>query len=321
MDEKIGVIFDTNSYRNFVKDCEIDQVSEAVRKLREKENEAGIKVYSSIIVGLELLGSLVEQDDGPNFKDCLKGIIALGIHCFDEEKKDLRIIPDARLLITGSFFPDSHKKKELVLRVRKVGGVICDIKNNYEDAIKTHKSKGTFSTIKKDLISERNKFLDKIKFLLNYIKEGIKKNSNENENDIKRKTLNYINSDNFKESISLGIISSIQNNQKKENEIYKKAKILREKFLLSVEFFRYILYKIIKNNIDLNSNRTIEERANWIWDYNISFHISDETIDDRKIIIITSDKDMIDIFKNNSFGDRIMNLEEYRRFINIKCYN
>ncbi len=333
MDKKIGVVFDTNAYRNFVRDLKIGQVPEAVQKLREKENKAGIKAYSSVIVALELLGHLGEN--GHNFDECSKGILALGMHCFDEEKNDLRIIPDARAHIIGVLFPNSTKKEELELRIRRIGGVIADIRKCSEEAIKTHKLKGTFKDVENYINTIEKDFLRLIKLFLfiskrhkvvnNYNsieKIGLIKISPKKSNRcLKIKQLNFFNDKNIEILFSyytIKYLSEYLNQKNNENEIMKKAVDLTSNFRLSFGFLKYMLIKIVENDIDIKSKKTKQKRANWVWDYNISFHISNRTLDDRKSIIITSDEDMTAILRKNSYADRVMNLEEYYKSIKYK---
>ncbi len=334
MDEKIGVVFDTNAYRNFVRDLEIDQVSEAVQKLRQKENEAGVKTYGSVIVGLELLAHLVEGDC--NFDECIKAIIALGTHCVDKES-GWRIIPDARLHVIGIYFKDSPEKEELESKALNIGGVISDVGKNHEDNIENHRLRGTFKNIKNYIDIAEKDFLKTIKYLLffsktfdiidncSYINKSqrdlIKNELKKSNSYLKEKQLKFFNGKEFETLSSYCIIKYLSEhlNQKNNgNEIIRKSRSVVDEFPLFFGFLKSMLIKIVEDNVDIKSKKTKQKRANWIWDYNISFHISDKTLDGRKSIIITSDKDMTDILRKNSYEDRVMSLKEYFEFVKYK---
>ena len=82
---KYAVVFDTNSYREFVRGKK-DIISD-IEKLKELEAKKNIQAYSHIIVGMEMLANLVEGEDGVNYNDCLNGIRAMSNHCYDGTAK------------------------------------------------------------------------------------------------------------------------------------------------------------------------------------------------------------------------------------------
>ncbi|MCP9762305.1 hypothetical protein [Lacihabitans soyangensis] len=99
-----AVIFDTNSYRNFVIGKSTNTVLTDIQALREKEREKNIIAFGSQVVGMEMLANLAEGPTGFNYTDCLNGVIAMAHHCFDYSDVAPRIIPHPYLHITRPFF-------------------------------------------------------------------------------------------------------------------------------------------------------------------------------------------------------------------------
>lgn len=314
---KYAVIFDTNSYRKFVSNKNKEEIISGIEEIIELEDSKDIVQFASVIVGMEMLANLAEGEEGFNFKDCLNGVIAMTTHCQEKDNETLRIFPNAALHILKSYF--NFIPKDLKDRNMNLGGVLNDIKKDPENSIKHHTERNTFEDIKNYVNNEEVIFSNQITTLLEEIKsEFIKKHPNIANKQLRAKLLDYIENGSFEPLMALGLIFSIASKYQlnlPQEEGIKRAFSLNIEFPLSVGFFRWIAYKIVDDNIDMNSKTSKEKRWNWVWDYHVSFALNNSTINDREVIVVTSDKDLTEIIKDFGYENKVLTLEEYLKFL------
>jgi len=136
----------------------------------------------------------------------------------------------------------------------------------------------------------------------------------------KKKLIEHFKSDSYSQNLSLKLIDIVGEQLEiklDEEEAKKRAYFLRKQLPLSVGFFQWILTTIIEKNIDMTSHNSKAKRWNWIWDYQISFLISESNINDGRMILVTSDKEVKDILNQYNLGDKVMDITEYLNFLNI----
>lgn len=59
------------------------------------------------------------------------------------------------------------------------------------------------------------------------------------------------------------------------------------------------------------SKTSQKKRWNWIWDYQVTFLISDLSVHGKMPFVVTADEDIHEVLRNNGYGDRVMKLPEY----------
>ena len=316
IDKKFAVVFDTNSYRQFVSGKSLEEVLTETTQLRADEARKNIQSYGAVIVSLELLSHLVENENGFNYKDCLNGILAMGNHCFDDNHKEPRIIPHPYLHITRSFF--DTVPTEMAQRVKNIGGVVNDLKIDYEKAIPFHKSKGTFKDIMDYLTLEEQKFSSEIMYPIEGAKQEIlKQHPKIAPKDLRDKLLDFIDKK-FEPFHAIAIIyavSIVLEKRLTEKELFEKALAMNLEFPLSVGFYRWVSYKIVADTIDMQSKASKEKRWNWIWDYQVSFLMSENTLDNREVIIVTSDNDVTKMLNDFGYNNKVLTIYEYLEYL------
>lgn len=314
---KYAVIFDTNSYRKLVSNKTKGEITAEIEEIIKLEESKDIVPFASVIVGMEMLANLTEGEEGFNFKDCLNGVIAMATHCQEKDNETLRIFPNAALHILKSYF--NFIPEDLKDRNMNLGGVINDIKKDPERSIKIHNERNTFEDIKNYVNNEEVIFSNQITTLLEEIRsEFIKKHPNIANKHLRAKLLDYIENGSFEPLMALGLIFSIASKYQlnlPQEESIRRAFSLNMEFPLSVGFFRWIAYKIIDDNIDMSSRTSKEKRWNWVWDYHVSFALNNSTINDREVIVVTSDKDLTEIIKDFGYENKVLTLEEYLKFL------
>ncbi len=314
---KYAVIFDTNSYRKLVLNKSAETIKTEIEEIIKLEESKEIISYASVIVGMEMLANLTEEEEGFNFKDCLNGVIAMALHCQEKDNETLRIFPQAALHILKSYF--NLIPQELENRTKNLGGVINDIKKNPTESIKVHKERNTFEDIKKYVDNEEVMFSNQITILLQEIKnEFLIKHPNIANKHLRAKQLEYIENGSFEPLMALAIIFSIASKYQlnlPQEESIKRAFSLNMEFPMSVGFFRWIAYKIVDDNIDMFSKTSKQKRWNWVWDYHVSFALNNSTINNREVIVVTSDGDLTEMIKDFGYENNVFTLEEYLVFL------
>jgi len=311
MKNGFAVLFDTNSYRQLVNNKSNAQVLDEVRRIRTLEAAKNIKAYGVAIVGMEMLSHLVEDENSFNYKDCLNGVVAMANHCFDDGSFEPRIIPHPYLHICNYYFGQVPVSVEN--RVKALGGVINDFKKNAEAAVMFHSSI-TFENINKYLEKEELLFSTQIIQLVDGAKkEIIKAFPNIQKKQLREKHLKFI-EEKFEPFIAMAIISAAAqtlNVPLSNGECMQKAFSMNLEFPLSVGFYRWISDKIVRDNIDMESKTSKGSRWNWTWDSHVAFLISQNTLEDREIILVTSDGDIINMLNDFGYSNRVLTIQQY----------
>lgn len=316
-DKKFAVVFDTNSYRQFVTGKATEEVLKAVNELKEAEAKKNIQAYGIMVVGMEMLGNLSESESGFNYQDCLNGVFAMSNHCFDDTHKAPRIIPQPYLHLTRSFF--GVVPTEIEERAKNMGGVVNDFKNDYKQAIEHHKKTATFDKIKNYIDQEETKFSTDIIDLIDGARQEIlRKHPRIAPKQLRTKLLDYIENGPFEPFIALVIIYAVATTlqiQLPKDEGIKRALSMHLEFPLSVGFYKWICSKIVSDNIDMQSKTSREKRWNWQWDYQVSFLISSHTLDNREVILVTSDGDIIEMLNDFGYQNKVLTITQYLYYL------
>jgi len=240
MTKKLAVVFDTNSYRQFVVGKTTEQVIADIADLKIAESKKSIIPFGIMVVGMEMLANLSEGEDGFNYKDCLNGVVAMGHHCFDENLKAPRIVPQPYLHLTRSFF--GIVPAEIEFRAKNMGGVVDDFRINLAKAVDHHKTKGTFEQIKEYVNKEEIKFSTDIVDLINGARQEIlRKHPKIAPKQLRTKLLDYIENGPFEPFVALAIIYAVSITlqlQLPKEEGIKRAMSMHLEFPLSVGFYK-----------------------------------------------------------------------------------
>lgn len=317
MADKFAVVFDTNSYRQFVTGKTTTQVLQDVADMKVAEAKKSIQAYGIMVVGMEMLANLSEGEGGFNYTDCLNGAIAMGNHCLDDNLKRPRIIPQPYLHLTRSFF--GTVPTEIETRAKNMAGVVDDLRIDVTKAIEHHKKAGTFDQIKDYINKEEAKFSTDIVDLIDGARQEIlRKHPKIAPKQLRTKLLDYIENGPFEPFVALAIIYAVSITlqiQLPKDESIKRAMSMHLEFPLSVGFYKWICSKIVYDNIDMQSKTSKEKRWNWQWDYQVSFLISPHTLDNREVILVTSDGDMTDMLKDFGYQNKVLTITEYLNFL------
>lgn len=310
-----AAIFDTNSYRLLCSGKNEPEIIAMIDELRKAEAANNIIGAGLVITGIELLGSLVEGEGGPNYADCLSGITAMAHHIYHEESDQPIIIPHPYLHILRSFF--GTIPEHLVLQVKNVGGVIYDFKQSVTNALLGHKIPNTFSLIKSWVKTSEEDWVKQIEDLITGMKANAAQAYPRADSDaLRTKTLESILGDEFEIQVAAAIIITASLALKKDmtrEELIIFCEALLKNYPLCVGFTKWVCYEICTKNIDMRSKKSMRKRWNWIWDYQVTFVISDVTLNGRVPFIVTADDGIREVLELYGYRSRVMTLPEYKQ--------
>ena len=317
-ENKFIVVFDTNSYRNLVKGKSSTDISSIIQEIKIAESRKNIIVYGSIIVGMEMLGNIVEGEGGNNYNECLNGVIAMGYHCYNQTLNSPRIIAHSYLHIAKSMF--GIEPIDIVNRVQDLTQVIYDFKNDYEKAIIYHNQNSTFNIIKEYIKIEETNFSSDIIDLISFVKKEILiKYPKISSKHLHNKMLDYIKNGLYGPAIVVKFINKVANTlniQLSIDESIQKAISMNIEFPIFMDFYRWISYKIVQDNIDMLSKKSKKKKWNWLWDYEVTFAISNTKLDNREVILVTSEDDIPKMLKDFGYNNKVIDINQYIDFIN-----
>jgi len=317
--EKYAVVFDTNSYRNLIRETEIGDIESTIAQIKEKEARKSIMAKATPVVASEMLANLAGPGKSPHYDECLKGLIAMANHCCDETENIMHIIPLPYLHLTINFFEVSPPHAELL--TKNMAGVIGDFKIDYLKAVEGHQLKGTFAKYRDYIDGEEQGWIKEVESFVELSRhEALKSNPSIGGKDLRDKMLEFIDSGLFVPRISMAIIFSLARSLQikiTEHEHATKGWILPQMFPLSVAFYQWICRRIVMDNIDLRNKKSQQTRWNLRWDYEVSFLMNDHLLNGRIVLLVTSDKDMTRMLQKYGYGVRVLTLESYLGFLDF----
>lgn len=318
--EKFAVVFDTNSYRNLIRGTSIDDIEARIEQLKIKEARKNIIAKATPVVATEMLANLAGPAKSPHYDECLKGLIAMANHCWEETEKTIHIIPLSYMHLAINFFEVSPPCVELI--TKNIAGVIGDFKIDFLKAIEGHELTGTFSKYRVYVDDEESRWISEVESYVELSsREVLKSNPSINGKELRDRMLEFIDSGLFVPRISMAIIFSLARSLQIKmtgHEHATKGGILSQIFPLSVAFYQWICRKIVIDNIDLRTKKSRGTRWNWRWDYEVSFLMNDHVLNGRIVLLVTSDKDMTRMLRKYGYGVRVLTLEGYLGFLDFR---
>jgi hypothetical protein len=317
--EKYAVVFDTNSYRNLIRETGIEDIETTIAQIKEKEARKNIMATATPVVASEMLANLAGPGKSPHHDECLKGLIAMANHCCEMADNIMHIIPLPYLHITINFFESSPPYAELI--TKNMAGVIGDFKEDYVKAVEGHQLKETFTKLKNYIDGEEQRWIREVESFVELARrEALRSNPSIKPKDLRNKMLEFIDSGLFVPKISMAIIFSIAKSLQIKmtgDEHVMNGYILPHMFPLSVAFYQWICRRVVIDNIDLRNKKSRQTRWNWRWDYEVSFLMNDHLLNGRIVLLVTSDKDMTRMLQKYGYGARVLTLETYLGFLDF----
>lgn len=330
-EEKLAVIFDTNAYRSLAHNRSVEQVLNSIAGFRQAEVKKDIQAFGAIITGMELLAHLAEGEGDKSYATCLSALVGMAHHCFDENINDIRITPMPSYHFARIYFslPDQVDRD-----VKNMGGVIRDFKVDFEKALKFHAANSAFKDIddwingKEELFA--NGVIKQIEGLAVEVQaqhkkrqmEAINSGSGKQIEDLTQEELEQEQLKFLKEAfppyyalVTIGALGKVLGIDIPPEQEKDRADSLLLNFPTHIGFNQWVFETVIKKKIDMQSLRSQSERWNWLWDSWIAFLVSNSTLSGRKVILVTSDRAIVEVLGRCGFSDRVYSLDDYRKFL------
>ena len=316
MNNKVSVFFDTNSYRKLVLNKNADELTELLRLIKSSEQKKFVEPISTLTVNLELTANLVEGAEGANYQNCLRGIQFLTQHCYDSNLNRIRIaaLPFIQIsaMIFGALPIDFEKDSKNISRKFENFMFFYEVPNMSESFYRWIKS--TLKRQEREFANSLTGWVKAAKFGSEQIYPNMDVKSR------KRKIIEYFRSDEYAQKLSVNSVKIVGEKlgiELDEEEYQKRGYFLKSTLPVASSFFQWVIGEVIERNIDLDSKKSRSKRWNWIWDYQIAFLISESTISDGETLLVTSDKEIIEILSRSGLDTKVMKIEEYLDFFKI----
>lgn len=310
-------LFDTNFYRTFVSGKSAETVVKDIKTLKQLEAAKNIKAIAVTVTALELVGSLVEGEEGFNYSECYGGIIAMAHHCTDDQDVGPNIIPPPFLLLAKSFF--DMEPADFILKVKSIGGVINDFYKDPEEAVSGHKKSGTFESVKTWLNVQEEEFVDLVLKMVNDVRQYVKqKHPSADAKKLRSEELKFVKTEGYEAILAYSILVGTAQNLNvslPNDEFQFRANELVKEVPVAVGFFKWVVKEIIEKNIDMHSKKSRKKRWNWVWDYQVSIVISHTTLNGLKSYLVTSDEGIAELLAELGLANRVMNAADYLSFV------
>lgn len=279
-----------------------DEAIASINEIRRKEALQNISCYVSPIVWLELFCHLGDSND-KSFDNCFCALIASYFHCVEDDKNGrYRLIADGEALLAGSLFDYSDPVTTNLYQ--GFGRLIYEIYHN-PDWKNDEKYSNYFKTVKIATDKDEMNFLNAFREIAtNY---AIKK-------DRRKKIVSLLKSGQLLNAIAAyQVLKALDIAKKNENELTqvelsKHTEFVKNYFPAALHLGIQIMNKLIGNpNFDITKNN----RANWVWDFQLLFYISKFNAN----ILITDDRAMLDAAKAAGLKDKAMKFADYKSYL------
>lgn len=311
------IILDTNAYRYFasMKKNDVKKSLNLIGKINSIEQRKEITSFISHFVAMELLSHLSDPND-PHFEQCRAAATCIYEHNIIKSLNSIRFIADPTAHLTLILYNmESPSTADFTNRINELLHIVYQ-----------NKSSTSFSEIEADL-KDLKKFIDeKEKEFINDMWNSVIKTVdpkatkwdtiNKNKK-LRKKVIKHLRSESSKKIIARTLIFRAMialNKTEPPEKIEEKIQILMDNFRVQIEFYNQILEKILVHGTNVKKR----SRRNWIWDLQIAFNVGEHhTIKDKKVYLITRDKEIISASKSSQLDKFILTPEKYLEILGV----
>lgn len=319
--ERFGIVFDTNVYREMTFGKTIGAAKSYFRALRDKEAELGYQAFAHPLVMLELLANLADPKK-PNYEYQKSAVSALSEHCFLRNDLDRRIaiIADGESQLCESLYRCHPEEYEMGMEnLARLCKQVCESEDNNLLA----NFRPIFMKLADAVAVKEQHFVEDMR---QFVVKALDPNAtdwNPLKGDIlrRRKILEYVNSDYYLKLMAMCQVfkaQSLLGIQESNKEVANKADFVIKLFKAPLKLYLEILNRIIATGCNVEKPK----RRNWIWDIQIAFCVGrGHLADNRRIILVTRDKDIVAAAKAAGCSELVMTIQEYLNVLDKICKN
>lgn len=311
---KFSVVFDTNAYREFTYDENLNSIKNKVLNLIKDERGKGIQAFSNPFVMLELASHIADVNDNA-YENCKLSVIALAQHAaIQNDGEQIAILADSESQLCKFLFneqPLHHSNvTEILSQMYKTLSQFSS-----EDEIDTNivRNRENLMRIKLFMDKAEKRFINE---MMDYVVLGFNPKADnweplKHDESLRKRALNFLNSQNSLQLLAQSQVKktcSILNKQIDDSELDNMTSSVLEKFEVPLQIYNEILKRIVISGCDL----TKKNRSNWIWDMQIAFVIgASHRVNNCPVRLVTSDKDIINAAKNTNCSNVVYSLQRY----------
>ncbi|WP_263785309.1 hypothetical protein [Salinibacter grassmerensis] len=311
-----ALVFDSNVYRNLFRELDFEEARDLGTKLSKKQSEQGDTSYAQLYVVCELLSHLADTSD-PAFGDCRHAILGLWNHCLQESKEMMRFIPDPELQFAKEFYGEIDDQYGALYNNVMY---LCKEVNERGESDELTDIRGNLSEVSRAIeMSEANFVDDVLRQVVNHTDPNA---SNwqifEDDEEAKSEILSFLNSEDS--DVIIGISNALRFRdaagvgEESPDEIRAKGKYLAENYKVPMKMYKEILKRIVETGCDL----TKKNRANWLWDMQISFFLGPNNhVQGEHLVLVTDDGDILDAADEAGASNYVMELSHYRSSVGV----
>ncbi|MEO8255225.1 MAG: hypothetical protein ABI554_12665 [Flavobacterium sp.] len=315
------VIFDTNAYRYLVTNKTNKGIDALIKKVNHREKQNGIESLLNPIVAKELLAHIANKKDSSYLK-CLKAIKALYYH--SGNNSDYSMIPTPELLISKSFFNKIINRR--VETNKAFGQMVYHFAKKPNKYVET-KFQHKLNLNAKDVKDVEQGFAEEMENFLAVIDPN-RNGWNVFENDPigRKKALEGVRKEETSIAIALGYLFITRGLLVEEGQLEAKSQdeLMIELLPMAKEFIKIfpepiaLQKSVFENMITSDFNLFEKNRSNFIWDIQMMFYVGQNSVQNSKIIFVTSDKAMIKSALGTNPNNTILNFDEYMEYLGLK---
>ncbi|UCE38914.1 MAG: hypothetical protein JSW00_06740 [Thermoplasmata archaeon] len=237
------------------------------------------------------------------------------LHSKFQESDDFRILADAESLLAKSLF--NYENIALIQRMNQLAKLAYQIFVNPEEN-NVNKFRSDFESISNYVNSVRRQFIyDILNFVILNLNPSAKDWNPLKDDDKKRRDfLNYLNSGNaISDLAKMQVIKAcaVAKIDPRKVDIKKRSEFVKKYFSAPLYLYIEILKKIAMSGCNLLNPK--ERRWNWVWDMQILFSATISTLNNKKVLLITTDSEMLKAAENACLSNNVIRLKEYLELI------
>lgn len=305
------VIFDTNVYRNLTFGKDFDSCIKSIEEIKQLEKSKHIDAYMTPVVLLELFAHMANIND-PSYINCKNAAAISYLHSKVEIGSEYRLLADSESLLAKAMF--NYEIPGIKEKWNYLGGYAYNIyKNPDEKHIDSFRA--NFQPLANFVDIVENTFITDF---FRYVVLGTNPSATDwsgikNDDQIRKDFLKLLNSQQSLYDLAKAQVfkaCTIANiDPTTINDIDNRAAEILRIFPAPIYLYREIMKRIAMSGCDLSNAK--RKRWNWIWDIQILFSCANSTINNKEVLLITSDGDMLDSAKSAGLVDKIKSLDEY----------
>jgi hypothetical protein len=308
-----SIIFDTNAYIEFCNKYALDLnlVLREVDNLRAKERLLNIENFAAPSTLLELISHLASPSD-PFYGVSKCSLLSLYRHTKTENSLYIKIIADSETLLAKYLF--NYDYQELVQKWKEIANLIAQIYNSPDDN-NIARMRSDILQISHFVLNVENQFIsDMFKFVV----KGLNSSATDwaplvNDAKTKRRFLDFINSEvAIIDLAKMYVIKTciIAGIEPRDINIEILAEKVRSNFPAALKIYMIILKRIAETGCDITKG----SRRNWVWDMQLLFYITPNSLLNKRIILVSSDRDIRKAAQISRMSNSVIRLNDYLEF-------